>query len=353
MPDSGSHKATGRALPSWMSSRDVDKNSDRNEQVNNNHKDKRPADQTANKFSKLMDGVVFVLSGFVNPERSTLRSQALEMGAQYQGDWNANCTLLVCAFVNTPKFRQVEADNGTVVSKGWITECYEQKQLVAIEPFLLHAGKPWRHQSSSTGPSQDPKQSSSKSSYKKADKSIDSKPQASTSSKSQQQTAHKPARKEFLTSEVKKWAIDDMNKTMSWLNSQEEKPDSSEIKKIAAEGILTCLQDAIDSLKEGRGMGKILEEWSFVPRVVEELNKLDIAGDSVVKKDVYHQAIVCKRIYEFELGKSEDEKPTDKNKRAKVEKSGKTENYDSDDTIEMTEDEVKEAYGSVASSIHK
>ncbi|KAI3671555.1 hypothetical protein L1987_87294 [Smallanthus sonchifolius] len=356
MPDSGGHKAAGRALPSWMSSRDADNKSDRKEPAND--KDKRPASQTTtstessigtNKFSKLMEGVVFVLSGFVNPERSTLRSQALEMGAEYQGDWNANCTLLVCAFVNTPKFRQVEADNGTVVSKGWITECYNQKQLVAIEPFLLHAGKPWRRQSSSSGPSQDPKQSSSKISYKQPDKSVDSKSRASSSSK----TAHKPSKKEFLTSEVKKWAIDDMRKTISWLNSQEEKPDSSEIKKIAAEGILTCLQDAIDSLKEGWGMGKILEEWSFVPRVVEELNKLDIAGDNTVKKDIYHQAIVCKRIYEFELGNSEDEKPTDKNKRAKIEKSGKTENYDSDDTIEMTEDEVKEAFNSVASSIHK
>ena len=63
------------------------------------------------------EGVVFVLSGFVNPERSTLRSQALEMGAEYQPDWNSDCTLLVCAFPNTPKFRQVEADCGTIVSK--------------------------------------------------------------------------------------------------------------------------------------------------------------------------------------------------------------------------------------------
>lgn len=63
------------------------------------------------------EGVVFVLSGFVNPERGILRSQALEMGAEYQPDWNSNCTLLVCAFSNTPKFRQVEADGGTIVSK--------------------------------------------------------------------------------------------------------------------------------------------------------------------------------------------------------------------------------------------
>lgn len=60
---------------------------------------------------------MFVLSGFVNPERSTLRSQALEMGAEYKPDWSPDCTLLVSAFSNTPKFRQVEADCGTIVTK--------------------------------------------------------------------------------------------------------------------------------------------------------------------------------------------------------------------------------------------
>ena len=62
--------------------------------------------------------MVFVLSGFVNPERGMLRSRAMEMGAEYKPDWNSDCTLLVCAFPNTPKFRQVEADCGTIVSQG-------------------------------------------------------------------------------------------------------------------------------------------------------------------------------------------------------------------------------------------
>lgn len=357
MPDSGSNKAKGRNLPSWMSSRETDKTSDRKEPTGDKNKGNASqvsaspeSSKGANKSSKLLEGVVFVLSGFVNPERSTLRSQALELGAQYQADWNNNCTLLVCAFPNTPKFRQVEADNGTIVSKGWITECYDQKQLVGIEPYLLHAGKPWRNQSSSNGPSQDPKRSSSKNSSKQVDNSADSKPQSSSSSK--KQTANKPAKNELSPSEVKKWAIDDLKKTVAWLNSQEEKPDPSEIKKVAAEGILTCLQDAIDSLNEGRGMGKIIEEWSFVPRVVEELNKLDTAGNSSVsasKKDIYHQAIVCKSIYEFKLGNLEDDTPDNK-KRQKFEK---TKDYDSDDTVEMTEDEVKEAFDSVSSSIVK
>lgn len=65
-----------------------------------------------------------MLSGFVNPERGMLRSRAMEMGAQYQPDWNSDCTLLVCAFPNTPKFRQVEADCGTIVSKVFLFPCF-------------------------------------------------------------------------------------------------------------------------------------------------------------------------------------------------------------------------------------
>lgn len=61
--------------------------------------------------------MVFALSGFVNPERAAIRSQALEMGAEYRPDWTSDCTILVCAFSNTPKFRQVKSDGATIVSK--------------------------------------------------------------------------------------------------------------------------------------------------------------------------------------------------------------------------------------------
>lgn len=63
------------------------------------------------------DGVVFAISGLQNPERGHLRDNALEMGARYQSDWNSDCTLLVCAFADTPKFKQVKAAGGTIVSK--------------------------------------------------------------------------------------------------------------------------------------------------------------------------------------------------------------------------------------------
>ncbi|KAK9282522.1 hypothetical protein L1049_005442 [Liquidambar formosana] len=198
-------------------------------------------------FSKLLEGVVFVLSGFVNPERSILRSQALEMGAEYQPDWNSDCTLLVCAFPNTPKFRQVEADCGTIVSKEWISECYTEKKLVDIETYLMHAGKPWRKSNISHEASHGKEMTPPRKSQKQVEKKSHAKPNASAPSKS---GASNPAKEHFPPSKVKKWVIDDLNRTISWLESQEEKPEASEIKNIAAEGILTCLQDAIDSLEQ-------------------------------------------------------------------------------------------------------
>ena len=68
-------------------------------------------------FTWWQNGVVFALSGLVNPERANIRETALQMGAQYRPDWTSDCTLLVCAFANTPKFNQVKNNNGTIVSK--------------------------------------------------------------------------------------------------------------------------------------------------------------------------------------------------------------------------------------------
>lgn len=46
-------------------------------------------------FGKLMEDVVFVISGFQNPLRGNIRSLALEMGAKYFPDWNDRCTHLM------------------------------------------------------------------------------------------------------------------------------------------------------------------------------------------------------------------------------------------------------------------
>lgn len=68
-------------------------------------------------FLVVQEGVIFTISGIQNPERGQLRTKGLEMGAQYCPDWSTDCTLLVCAFVDTPKFKQVQANGGSIVSK--------------------------------------------------------------------------------------------------------------------------------------------------------------------------------------------------------------------------------------------
>ncbi|KAF3450797.1 hypothetical protein FNV43_RR06886 [Rhamnella rubrinervis] len=369
-----------RNLPSWMSSQGNENESrgkkaagpcegdESNEggkakqakghAAKENNKTSASSSATTN-FSKLLERVVFVLSGFVNPERSILRSQALEMGAEYQPDWNSACTLLVCAFPNTPKFRQVEADCGTIVSKEWISECYSQRKLVDIENYLMHAGKPWRRSNNSQETIQDPKASPPRRSQKQD--GSHSKP--TISGVSGPNPALNPAKEYFSPSKVKKWAIDDFNNTISWLESQEEKPEPSDIKKIAAEGILTCLQDAIDSLEQKQDVWKITEQWKFVPGVVEKLAKLEGEGDNVAlisKKDLSKHAMECKQIYEVELSRLEDDSVR-KNKRPKNDEQRRdgrrseiaAPGYDSDETIEMTEEEIDHAFKTVSSKIHE
>lgn len=359
-------KSTGggckRNLPSWMSSRVNDDKSrgkkpagdGEGEESNEGEKPKQAKGHgkghiATTNVSKLLEGVVFVLSGFVNPERGILRSQALEMGAEYRLDWNSDCTLLVCAFPNTPKFRQVESDCGTIVSKEWISECYTQKKLVDIESFVMHLGKPWRRSKISDG-SEDKKASLHGKSEKLVERGLHSKLTAPASSEHQ---ASNTAKECFSSSKVKRWAVDDLSRTITWLESQDEKPEPSEIRKIAAEGILTCLQDAIDSLEQNQDIQHITEQWNFVPHVVEELAKLGGAGNdlaSISKEDLCRQAKACKGVYEKELSNLDDN-PSTKKKKPKTDGKKANTEYDSDETLEMTEEEIELAYKTVGSNI--
>ncbi|RWW11655.1 hypothetical protein BHE74_00043515 [Ensete ventricosum] len=234
-------------------------------------------------FSKLLEGVIFALSGFVNPERATLRSKALEMGAEYQPDWTSDCTILVCAFPSTPKFRQVKSDGGTIVSKvivhfhlynlvpwqDWISECHSQKRLVDIVPYLMHVGKPWRKSSK-----QFDFQQGNISTYPAVMAAMSlkchmlcevvalatlgtlvnvwffsSSPSSSSSlprlrplfflfslffflPPSAETARDWPGEHatnvdiQFSPSKIKQWAVDDLHRTMSWLDSQDEKVSS-------------------------------------------------------------------------------------------------------------------------------
>lgn len=100
-----------------------------------NHETKKRKAQP--RFQELMKKVVFVLSGFQNPTRSQIRDKALEMGAKYKGDWDATCTHLVCAFLNTPKYGQVKAAGGRIVTKDWVLECHRERRLLPWRQYRL------------------------------------------------------------------------------------------------------------------------------------------------------------------------------------------------------------------------
>ncbi|KAK4786059.1 hypothetical protein SAY86_002748 [Trapa natans] len=357
-PEGSDNKTAKRNLPLWMGSRqenscNLTKKTAGSEENKDNELSSRVKNEFSN-FSKLLEGVVFVLSGFVNPERSTLRSQALEMGAVYQPDWSSDCTLLVCAFRNTPKFRQVEADNGTIVSKEWISECYSQKRLVEIEVYLMHAGNPWRRSDLLDKTVQIRGIPPGRNSHQKLDKESSSK--KSTSSRDRI-----PDLPEYLPSpsRVKTWVSDDLNKTISWLGSQEEKPKDYEIKKIASQGILTCLQDAIDALEHNQEIHGICEQWNILPRVVEEVLKIKgskSCSPSILGECIKKWIVNCKTIYEDEYrrldeGSGEEGNSGTRGSLREEEISKHLTEYDSDETIEMTEEEIDLAFNRVTSKV--
>ncbi|XP_054637066.1 DNA repair protein XRCC1 isoform X3 [Dunckerocampus dactyliophorus] len=88
-------------------------------------------------FKRIMEGVVFVLSGFQNPFRGELREKALEMGAKYRPDWTPDSTHLICAFTNTPKYSQVKSAGGIIVHKEWVMDCHKRKQKISYKRYLM------------------------------------------------------------------------------------------------------------------------------------------------------------------------------------------------------------------------
>ncbi|TNN07092.1 DNA repair protein isoform 2 [Schistosoma japonicum] len=85
---------------------------------------------------KPLSNVILTLSGYQNPVRSQIRDKALELGAKYRQDWGPDCTHLICAFPNTPKFNLVKG-KGIIVSDKWITQCYETKSNVPWRSYRV------------------------------------------------------------------------------------------------------------------------------------------------------------------------------------------------------------------------
>ncbi|XP_034612545.1 DNA repair protein XRCC1 isoform X1 [Trachemys scripta elegans] len=99
---------------------------------------KEPSPEGAGEdFHRLLQGTVFVLSGFQNPFRSELRDKALEMGAKYRPDWTPDSTHLICAFANTPKYSQVKGRGGTIVRKEWVLDCHQARRRLPCKRYLM------------------------------------------------------------------------------------------------------------------------------------------------------------------------------------------------------------------------
>lgn len=99
---------------------------------------------------------------------------------------------------------------------------------------------------------------------------------------------------------------------------------------------------------------QILEQWKFVPHVVDELIKLNWSGNnakSLSRKDLCKKAMEFKQIYESEYRLLEDNIFSSKLKKRRRNNGTTDTSYDSDDTVEMTEEEIEEAYNTVASTV--
>ncbi|KAG2383699.1 hypothetical protein C9374_004370 [Naegleria lovaniensis] len=73
--------------------------------------------------NKVLEGVVIVISGIANPERTTLRETALKMGAQYRPQFTSDTTHVIAAIANTDKSNQALSNGAFVLKKEWIYDC--------------------------------------------------------------------------------------------------------------------------------------------------------------------------------------------------------------------------------------
>ncbi|VDO06987.1 unnamed protein product [Rodentolepis nana] len=85
---------------------------------------------------RILDGVIVAFSGYKNPFRSELRDLCLKLGAKYRQDWTDDCTHLICAFPNTPKWNAVKG-KGVITSHHWIKECDRLQKRVSWRPYRV------------------------------------------------------------------------------------------------------------------------------------------------------------------------------------------------------------------------
>ncbi|XP_051262867.1 DNA repair protein XRCC1 isoform X2 [Dicentrarchus labrax] len=135
-PASTSSPSTAKASPAQKSADKKRESQSKPEPKPKQQKAKSQDMQTV-PFKRMMEGVVFVLSGFQNPSRGELREKALDMGAKYRPDWTPDATHLICAFANTPKYSQVKSAGGIIVRKEWVIDCHKRKQKISHKRYLM------------------------------------------------------------------------------------------------------------------------------------------------------------------------------------------------------------------------
>lgn len=82
-------------------------------------------------YKTILSGVIFTISGYINPERSRIRDTGLAMGAKFTRDITTSTTHLVCAFVNTPKYNEF-LGRGKIMKKEWIYLQSETKRVCTV-----------------------------------------------------------------------------------------------------------------------------------------------------------------------------------------------------------------------------
>jgi len=118
-----------------------------------------------------------------------------------------------------------------------------------------------------------------------------------------------------------------------------------------ADNVLHCNSISLGWLwnKPFQDIKGVAEQWSFVPHVVNELLKLDGGGKGAAlpKEQLCQLAAKCKKIYQAEFarvdidGKNKDKHRNDSHVTEHRRKTkSEDDHYDSDETIEMTEEEI-------------
>ncbi|ELR12347.1 BRCA1 C Terminus (BRCT) domain containing protein [Acanthamoeba castellanii str. Neff] len=107
---------------------------------NEKAKEEKKADESV-PLNKLLAGVTFVISGIQNPQRADIRDKATKMGAKYQQNWDNRATHLICAFQDTPKYREVKGKGGIIVKPEWIVHSFAQKKRLPLTKYTFEKVK--------------------------------------------------------------------------------------------------------------------------------------------------------------------------------------------------------------------